>query len=153
VGDMKWWFRSAAPPKLIFLMRTLHGLTAMLRRLDVPLPWQFIMDQILSDIYPQARALTLPEVEGDSKSPAFDSMARYLKVHVVKSNGNKVSLTMPGRCADDIESIMDEPVKESIQRQNIDLQSIQDKARRSGFIPQTLFELHDEERDMKVWLE
>jgi predicted unusual protein kinase regulating ubiquinone biosynthesis (AarF/ABC1/UbiB family) len=151
VGEMKWWFRSAAPPKLIFLMRTLHGLTSMLRRLDVPLPWQFIMDKMLSDIYPQARALTLPEV--DSKGPAFDSIARYLKVHVVKPNGNKVSLTMPGRCADDIESIMDEPVKESIQRQNIDLQSIQDKARKSGFVPQVLFELHDEERDMKVWLE
>lgn len=153
VGEMKWWFRSSAPPELIFLMRTLHGLTTMLRRLDVALPWQFIMDKILSDIYPQARALTLPPVEGGSQSPTFDSMARYLKVHVVKANGNKVSLTMPGRCADDIEGVMDEPVKESIHKQNIDLVSIQDKARKSGFVPQVLFELHDEERDMKVWLE
>ena len=125
----------------------------MLRRLDVPLPWQFTMDKILSDIYPQALALTLPEVEGISKSSSFDSIARYLKVHVVKSNGNKVSLTMPGRCADDLEGVMDDPVKESILKQNIDLPTIQDKARKSGFIPQILFELHDEERDMKVWLE
>jgi predicted unusual protein kinase regulating ubiquinone biosynthesis (AarF/ABC1/UbiB family) len=153
VGDMKWWFRSSAPPEQIFLMRTLHGLTTMLNRLDVALPWQFIMDKILSDIYPQARALTFPEMNLDSKGPAFDSMAHYLKVHVVKPNGNKVSLTMPARCADDIEGIMDEPVKESIQRQNIDLIAIQDKARKSGFIPQILFELSDEERDMKVWLE
>ena len=101
----------------------------------------------------QARALTLPQVEGDSQGPAFDSMARYLKVHVVKSNGNKVSLTMPARCADDIEGVMDDPVKESIRKQNIDLIAIQDKARKSGFIPQVLFELHDEERDMNVWLE
>ena len=153
VGDMKWWFRSSAPPRLIFLMRTLHGLTTMLKRLDVSLPWQFIMDKILSDIYPQARSLALPEVEADSQGPAFDSMAQYMKVHVVKSNGNKISLTMPGRCADDIEDVMDEPVLESIRKQNIDLQSIQDKARKSGFVPQVLFELHDEERDMKVWLE
>ncbi len=153
VGDMKWWFRSSAPPQLIFLMRTLHGLTTMLRRLDVPLPWQFTMDKILSDIYPQARALTLPQVEGDSQGPAFDSIARYLKVQVVKSNGNKVSLTMPARCADDIEGVMDDPVKESIRKQDIDLIAIQDKARKSGFVPQVLFELHDEERDMKVWLE
>ncbi len=151
VGDMKWWFRSSAPPEQIFLMRTLHGLTTMLKRLDVPLPWQFIMDQILSDIYPQARALTFPEVQ--ITGPAFDSMARYLKVHVVKPNGNKVSLTMPARCADDIEGVMDEPVKESIHRQKIDLTAIQDKARKSGFVPQILFELSDEERDMKVWLE
>ena len=38
-------------------------------------------------------------------------------------------------------------------RQKIDLVAIQDKARKSGFVPQILFELHDEERDMKVWLE
>jgi hypothetical protein len=125
----------------------------MLRRLDVPLSWQFTMDKILSDIYPQALALTLPKVEGSSESSAFDSMARYLKVHVVKSNGNKVSLTMPGRCADDIEGVMDDPVKESILKYNIDLPPIQDRARKSGFVPQTLFELQDEERDIKVWLE
>jgi hypothetical protein len=80
-------------------------------------------------------------------------MARHLKVHVVKSNGNKVSLTMPGRCADDIEGVMDDPVKESILKYNIDLPPIQDRARKSGFVPQTLFELQDEERDIKVWLE
>ncbi|PIP71949.1 MAG: hypothetical protein COW89_09115 [Nitrospinae bacterium CG22_combo_CG10-13_8_21_14_all_47_10] len=153
VGDLKWWFRSSAPPQMIFLMRTLHGLTTMLKRLDVALPWQFTMDKILSDIYPQARALIFSPVEGAPHSPAFDSIARYLKVHVVKPNGNKISLTMPARCADDIEGVMDEPVKESIKKQNIDLLSIQDKARKSGFVPQILFELNDEERDMKVWLE
>ena len=60
---------------------------------------------------------------------------------------------MPARCADNIEEVMDDSVKESIQRQNIDLLAIQDKARKSGFIPQVLFELSDVERDMKVWLE
>ncbi|MBT5869118.1 MAG: AarF/ABC1/UbiB kinase family protein [Nitrospinaceae bacterium] len=153
VGDMKWWFRSSSPPELLFLMRTLHGLTSMLKRLDVALPWQFIMDKILSDVYPEARALTFPEVAVGSSGPAFDSMANYLKVHVTKPNGNKVSLTMPARCADNIEEVMDDSVKESIQRQNIDLLAIQDKARKSGFIPQVLFELSDVERDMKVWLE
>lgn len=153
VGDLKWWFRSSAPPQLIFLMRTLHGLTTMLKRLDVALPWQFIMDKILSDIYPQARALTFPEVASSVPAPAFDSMARYLKVNVVKPNGNKVSLTMPARCADDIEGVMDEAVKESIRRQNIDLKAIQMRASKTGFVPQILFELQDKERDMKVWLE
>jgi hypothetical protein len=153
VGEMKWWFRSAAPPKLIFLMRTVHGLTTMLKRLDVPLPWQIIMDQIVSDLYPEARKLSLPEIARNSQGPTFDSIARYMKVHVVKSNGNKISLTMPGRCANDIEGVMDDSVKESIHRKKIDLVAIQDKARKSGFLPQVLFELHDEEREMKVWLE
>ena len=60
---------------------------------------------------------------------------------------------MPARCADDLEGVIDESVKESINRQKIDLQAIQEKAQKSGFIPQTLFSLSDDERDMKVWLE
>jgi hypothetical protein len=49
--------------------------------------------------------------------------------------------------------VMDESVKETIIRQKIDLQAIQKKVKKSGFIPQILFSLIDEERDMKVWLE
>jgi hypothetical protein len=40
-----------------------------------------------------------------------------------------------------------------VNKQKIDLQAIQEKVRKSGFIPQTLFSRSDEERDMKVWLE
>ena len=152
VGELKWCFRSAAPPKLIFLMRTLHGLTTMLNRLDVALPWQFLLDKHLSDIYPEAQALQLPEIKTSQVIHSFDEMARYLKVHVV-TNGNKVSLTMPARYADDLEDVMDESVKESINRRKIDLKAIQEKVQKSGFISQTLFSLSDDERDMKVWLE
>ena len=153
VGDMKWWFRSNAPPQLLFLMRTLNGLITMLKRLDVSLLWQFTMDKTLSDLYPQARALNLPKLESDSQGPAFDSMARYLKVHVVKTNGNEVSITMPGSCANGIEGEIDELVKDSIYKHKIDLVSIQNNVRKSGFVPQALFEFQDEDTTMRVWLE
>jgi predicted unusual protein kinase regulating ubiquinone biosynthesis (AarF/ABC1/UbiB family) len=153
VGEMKWRFRSAAPPKLIFLMRTLHVLTKMLSRLDVALPWQFLLDKHLSDIYPDAQALQLPEIKTSQVIYSFDEMARYLKVYVVKTNGNKIRLTMPARCADDLEDVMGETLIESINRQKIDLQAIQKKVQKSGFISQTLFSFTDEECDMKVWLE
>jgi predicted unusual protein kinase regulating ubiquinone biosynthesis (AarF/ABC1/UbiB family) len=152
VGGLKWWFRSAAPPKLISLMHTLHGLTKMLSRLDVTLPWHFLLDKHLSDIYPEAQALQLPEIKTSKVIHSFDEMARYLKVHIV-TNSHKLSLTMPARCADDLEDVMDESLKESINRQEINLQTIQEKVQKSGFISQTLFSFIDEERDMKVWLE
>jgi predicted unusual protein kinase regulating ubiquinone biosynthesis (AarF/ABC1/UbiB family) len=152
VGELKWWFRSAAPPKLLFLIRTLYGLTTMLSRLDVALPWHFLLDKHLSDIYPKAQALQLPEIKTSKVIHSFDKMARYLKVHIA-TNGNKISLTMPARCADDLEDVMGESVKETIIRQKIDLQAIQKKVKKSGFIPQILFSLIDEERDMKLWLE
>jgi predicted unusual protein kinase regulating ubiquinone biosynthesis (AarF/ABC1/UbiB family) len=153
VGEMKWRFRSAAPLKLIFLMRTLHDLTTILSRLDVALPWQFLLDKHLSDIYPEAQALQLTEFKTSQVIHSFDEMARYLKIHIVKKNGNKISLTMPARCADDLEDVIDESVKESINRHKIDLQAIQKKIQKSGFISQPLFSLIDEECNIKVWLE
>jgi hypothetical protein len=60
---------------------------------------------------------------------------------------------MPAHCADDLEGVTGESVKESINKQKIDLRLIQEKAQKSGFIPQMLFSLKDEESDMKVWLE
>ena len=154
VGEMKWWFRSAAPPDLIFLMRTLHGMSIMLERLDVKLSWRFFLDQLCSDLYSAARNLALPEVPCDSgKVFGLDGIARYLKVNVVKPNGNKVKLTMPARVADDLDSVIDPPVKESIDRQNIDLKAIQKRVRETGFVPQILFDLKDPEREVLVWLE
>ncbi|GJL78089.1 MAG: hypothetical protein NPINA01_10780 [Nitrospinaceae bacterium] len=154
VGEMKWWFRSAAPPGLIFLMRTLHGLSVMLERLDAKIPWRFILDRSCSDVYPEARAIDIPEVpSAPEKILRLDGIAQYLKVSVIKANGNKVRLTMPARVADNLEDIIDPPVKESIDRQNIDMVAIQKRVRESGFIPQTLFDLKDSEREVLVWLE
>jgi len=154
VGEMKWWFRSAAPPGLIFLMRTLHGLSVMLERLDVKISWRFIQDRLCSDLYPEAMAVTIPDVpSADGKVLHLDGIAQYLKVNVVKPNGNKVRLTMPARVADNLEDVIDPPVKESIDRQNIDLAAIQKRVRETGFIPQKLFDLRDSEREVLVWLE
>ncbi|KMP11672.1 hypothetical protein UR09_02725 [Candidatus Nitromaritima sp. SCGC AAA799-A02] len=154
VGELKWWFRSAAPPELIFLMRTIHGLVVQLERLDVKLPWQFLMDRECSDLYPSAQSLELPEIPSTATtSLRFDGMARYLKIYVIKANGNKISLTMPARVADGIREVIDPPVLESIEKQKIDLDAIQDRVRKSGFIPQTMFQVKDSERDVRVWLE
>ena len=153
IGEKKWWFCSAAPPKLIFLMRTLHGMITMLNRLDVALPWHLLLDMHISDIYPVARELKLPKVITSQVTHTFNDMARYLKVHILKNNGNKVSITLPARCADDLQGVMDESVKESIEKQKIDLHTIQKKAQKSGFLPQTLFSLSDQEHDIKVLLE
>jgi predicted unusual protein kinase regulating ubiquinone biosynthesis (AarF/ABC1/UbiB family) len=154
VGEMKWWFRSSAPPDLIFLMRTLHGLSTMLERLDAKISWRFILGKLCSDLYPEAQAVRLLEIPCDSENVLrLDGIAKYLKINVAKPNGNKVRLTMPARVANDLIDIIDPPVMESIERQKIDLAAIQKRVHETGFIPQTLFDLKDPERDVKVWLE
>lgn len=126
----------------------------MIKRLDTKLPWAFILNQLCRDIFPQARQHILPAIPpATGQAPGFDKIAKYLKIDVKKSNGNKVWLTMPGRVADDLEGIIDTPVKETIARQGIKLTEIQERVCRSGFVPQVLFEVDDPERHVRVWLE
>jgi predicted unusual protein kinase regulating ubiquinone biosynthesis (AarF/ABC1/UbiB family) len=153
-GELKWWFRSAAPPSLIFLMRVLHGMTTMFRRLDARLPWKFILQTVCGDVYPQALAVVLPDAKSAKGfAPKFDGLAKFMMVKVAKPNGTRVHLSMPARVAENIEDVLDQPVKDAIVRAKIDLPAIQDRVRRSGFVPQVVFELNDPERNVKIWLE
>ncbi len=125
-----------------------------MERLDVNLPWQFIMDRECSDIYDSARAIELPDTPPEhGEVLGFDGMAKYLKIYVIKSNGNKISLTMPARVVECLEEVIDPPVMETIRKQKIDLEGIQNKVSKSGFLPQTVFNVKDSERDVRVWLE
>jgi len=153
VGELKWWFRSAAPAELIFLMRTLHGLTTLLNRLKVALPWRWTLEKQCGDLLEEARVQPLPEVPEMKSAPTFRNLSQFLKVYVVKPNGNKVELAMPSRVADQLESVIDPPVMESIRRQNIDIEEIQKRVLRTGFMPQELFEIRDDQRHVRVWLE
>ncbi len=151
-GEMKWWFRSSAPPNLIFLMRILHGMSALLKRFDTKISWKFILGKVCSDCFLPAKTFQLPGCSQE-KSICFDGMAKYLLIKVIKPNGNKVRLTMPARVAENLVDVIDPSVMESIKRQNIDMVGIQSRILKSGFIPQMLFDLKDPERDVKVWLE
>ena len=154
-GELKWWFRSAAPPSALFLMRSLHGLATHLRSLDARLSWRWILDEVAGDLYREVRELSIPALVPANGSGAvtFSGLSRYLKVHVEKGNGNRVSLTMPARVVDSLEEVIDPPVLESIKKNEIDLDEVKAKVQKSGYAPQTLFEVQDPERMVQVWLE
>ncbi len=152
-GELKWWFRSAAPPETIFLMRTFHGLTLHLEKLKVMVSWSRLLDEAAGDLFARAKAWTLPDLDEDESASSFSGLSQYLKINVDKGNGNRVALTMPARVAENLEEVIDPKILESIRKQNIDLNEVQKKAQRSGFMAQSLFELSDSERDVKVWLE
>ncbi len=153
VGELKWWFRSAAPTRIIFLMRTFHGLASHLGKLNVSISWSNLLDEVAGDLYVEARNWPLPECDLASVGTNFQGLSEFLKIDVKKSNGNRVTLTMPARVVENLEEVIDPPVLESIRKQNIDLNEILLKVQRSGFVAQTLLELNDSERTLKVWLE
>ncbi len=152
-GDLKWWFRSSAPPKFIFLMRTIHGLITMLNRLDTRQSWKFILDDACGDLYSEVRLFNIPQLEETQDDVTFSSLSQYLKVYVKKASGGRVELTMPARVADDLEGTIDSAVKETIKRNSLDLAEMQLRVRKNGFKPQVIFNVHDAEKDVRVWLE
>lgn len=152
-GDLKWWFRSSAPPKFIFLMRTIHGLITMINRLNTRQSWKYILDDACGDLYPEVRAFNIPQLDEAQNDVSFSSLSQYLKVYVKKTNGGRVELTMPARVADDLDGTIDDAVKETIKRNSLDLAEMQLRVRKNGFKPQVIFKVHDSERDVRVWLE
>ncbi len=153
-GEMKWWFRSAAPARWVFLMRTLHGLVRLLQRLEVRLPWKWVLYEAAGEALVEAGNRPLPDLpEGLADGLSFRGLARYLKVDVIKGENNRIVLTLPARVVDELEEIIDRPVLEAIRKQNIDLAAIQKRVRATGYAAQTLFEMEDEIRKVRVWLE
>ena len=108
-----------------------------------------ISTKIFSDHYGEARKMMLPEPPA-GKGAGFYKVARYLKVYVQKDNGNTVRLTMPVRVADDLEGIIDPPIKETIRNQGLYLSVIQKKVLKSCFVPQTVFEVKDSVREVRI---
>jgi predicted unusual protein kinase regulating ubiquinone biosynthesis (AarF/ABC1/UbiB family) len=152
-GDLKWWFRSSAPPKFIFLMRTIHGLITIINRLNTRQSWKYILDDACADLYPEVRSFNIPQLPEGQNDVSFSSLSQYLKVYVKKTNGGRVELTMPARVADDLDGTIDDAVKETIKRNSLDLAEMQLKVRKNGFKPQVIFKVHDSEREVRVWLE
>jgi predicted unusual protein kinase regulating ubiquinone biosynthesis (AarF/ABC1/UbiB family) len=152
-GDLKWWFRSAAPPKFIFLMRTLHGLIVMLQRLNTRQSWKYILDDACGDLYSEVRSFSIPQIEGLQNDMSFSYLSQYLKIYVKKTSGGLVELTMPARVADDLDGVIDLVVKETIKKNSLDLSEMQMTVRKTGFKPQEIFRVQDSERDVRVWLE
>ncbi len=154
-GELKWWFRSAAPPRMLFLMRSLHGIASHLKRLDASLCWRWILVDVAAELYPEAGKLTIAEIEtGEAKHACgFQKLAEYLKVEVDKGENNHVFLTMPSRVVDQLGEVIDPRVLDMIKKENIDLKEVQAKVQQSGYATQTLFEVEDPVRRVRVWLE
>lgn len=92
------------------------------------------------------------ENSGDS---LFESMAKHLRIEVFRDNRKKVSLTLPATAIEDLHNMIDDEVTKRIKTRGIELATIIQHARRSGYAPSELFELEipEESKLICVWLD
>ncbi|MBI2423099.1 MAG: ABC transporter [Candidatus Hydrogenedentes bacterium] len=155
LGELKWWFRSAGPPQLLFLLRAFQGLILQLETLEVMLNWRALLVETLgAELLQQARNQTLPTPHGgEGAALGFDALADYLKVSVTEWGEQRVAMTMPACQAAALESLIPEDVLERIRAAGLDVSRIARKACESGLVPQELFNVEAGEKCYRVWLE
>lgn len=153
LGEDKWNFRMSGPPWLVFVMRAFHGLTYYLDRLDAPVSWSIAIRRHL-DAHADALAAIDVTPEPDQLG-AFEGQARYLRIRVREGDRDKVLLTFPARSVDNLESLMDDDLRDRIVGHGYDLDAIGKSVRRSAYAPQSLFEINDKttNKTASVWLE
>lgn len=152
LAEDRWWFRSAGPAKLIFIMRAFQGLVQQLECLKVNLNWGEVLFEVLPDeLLDKARAYQCPVI---TASESVVALASRLKVKVVKLGVTKAEVDLPAEAVLELEKFIPEEIQLKLkQSSEIDLKNIIEKVRKSGIAAQPVFEYEDDAQQYRVWLE
>ena len=151
LGEDRWNFRIAGPPALVFLLRSLHGLSTYLHGLRTPVFWSRAIEPCLAALHEEMNGLELDQPQGRAND--LSSLARYLKIRVRENGSTKVELTGYSMGIDDLEELLGEELAAKIRDRGIDLSAIVSDVRRRGYSPGRVFELEEGTKHVAVWLE
>jgi predicted unusual protein kinase regulating ubiquinone biosynthesis (AarF/ABC1/UbiB family) len=152
LGDQRWNFRFAGPPRIMFLVRMFQGLLYYLQQWQVNLAWKPLIEEILRDLDSELDNLKIEPIPGEHIS--FQSIASQLYIKLTQKGITKVKLTFPLNAIDRLGDIMGPDIASRVAEAGIDVDEIVKNARASGLQPQTLFNWKDsQEKAVIVWLE
>ncbi len=97
------------------------------------------------------KRLELP-VPADPRS-SFACLAKHLCIRVTERRTLKAKVTLPAEAIDELQNIIDPPVREKIESRGITLDALVRKARASQYAPQPVFSLDDGPKRCETWLE
>jgi predicted unusual protein kinase regulating ubiquinone biosynthesis (AarF/ABC1/UbiB family) len=151
LGDDRWNFRIAGPACLIFLMRSFHGLLHYVNGLQARIAWcQVIQSQFERFAVPMQN-LQLPP-NGQHASD-FGALAQHLKIRVKENGQTKVQITFRAAVIENLETLIEDDIKERIERQGVKLSELVADVRRRCYAPGDVFQLTDGSKQVSVWLE
>ncbi len=156
LGELRWWFRSAAPTSMLFILRAFSGLVQQLETLGVMLPWRDVLVGTLTpSLMREVEAYESPVLveKINRQTVGFDGLAKYLKVRVTEAGHQVVALTMPAGQVTELAEQMPDHVMDKLAEQKICVASMIDRVCKTGLVPQELFSLESGKRSYRVWLE
>lgn len=149
LGAERMNFRIAGPPKLVFLLRAFQGTITYLKGLEAKVDWGRMIQPLFQRYIADMQQLKLPQIA----APDFATMAKYLKIEVVRDSQVKAAITLAAAAINRIENYLEPETLEKIRRDKIDLNEVLRSVRRRGYAPGSVFEIKDAQREVKVWLE
>ena len=157
LAEQRWWFRSAGPANLIFLMRAFQGLVQQFQILKVNINWwQVLVDVLPEKLLDKARQYECPEIKRKdfSNLVTIDSIADVLKVKVSRQGEVIVEVSLPAEAVLELKNFIPDEIQLKLeQSSDIDLDEIIHKVRESGLAAQPVFDFESGEKHYQVWLE
>lgn len=157
LAEDRWWFRSAGPANLIFIMRAFQGLVQQLQTLKVSINWWQVLTEVLpAELINKARnyECAVVNTEHQSKQPTIATIANVLKVKVTRQNKPLVEVTLPADAVLQLGMFIPDDVQEKLeQASEININDIISKVRKSGVAAQMVFDFDDGDKHYQIWLE
>lgn len=157
LAEQRWWFRSAGPAPLIFIIRAFQGLVQQLQLLRVDLYWWDVLTEVLPVELIQ-RAREFEPTNTDSLDTIhhypISAIADRLKVKVTNGDKILVEAELPAEAVTDIQSFIPAEIQLKLEQSSeIDLQAILARIHASGIAVQKVFDFTDGSKHYQVWLE
>lgn len=143
LGELRWNFRMAGPPSLIYFMRAYQGLIQYLSALDVAVNWRSIYERSTDG---QPSKLTHPKQPGTTQPPRSHALR-------IRAGRTKAELSLPAIAAENLSDLIPPEVEPHLVARHINVAEITRSFAEEGFPPGELFSLQDRQDEIRVWLE
>lgn len=152
LGEARWWFRSAGAPDLLLWMRAFAGTVALVRGLGVACDWWQVIENRCPDVLPLATAVPVRPGFGQALDASCAHLARFLRVQVRRAGKLSVDLCMPARVLDDLDAVLNNELRQRIERRGLQLSDLVADIRAGGYRCGTVLELDDEDPQVRLEL-
>jgi len=148
LGEFRWNFRMAGPPDLIYFVRAFQGLVQYLDALEIPVNWYGIYEAVR----PEMRAASFVGRPEEEVFPV-EGLSRYLQICVSENGMQKAKVTFRASAAENLPELVPPEIEGKLTERGIDVQTIARAAKNAHFPPGELFQLDEETKKIRVWLE
>src|SRR5262249_7993447 len=133
LGELRWNFRLAGPPELLWLMRAYRGLLGYLEALDARLSWPALLEAALAGA-PEPE-LAPAHVPSSKPSKEAKMRANALRIRVSEATRTKVDLTFRAAVAENLVDLIPEELGPKLSARGIDVAAIAQGAVNDEFAP------------------